>query len=159
MLKPLRILSAWISLAAACLFCACAGSMNMKKPEQGLFGTFTTYGPPETMIDCGPLVTQAEKDSCKKQNQRFIEEPYRSTIRIRNLGTGETVKQALDAQGSYRLILPPGEYEVCVGEECSDPLEVRMRNFTTYGQRLPRASAPGDKSPADTSQASRSRLP
>lgn len=113
--------------------------MNMKHSEQGITGTFTTYGPPYQIANCEPLVTQAEKDSCKRDNQRVLEEPYQSEILIGNLGTREKVSQTLDPQGSYRVLLHPGQYEVCVNLECSDPLEVRKGKFTPYGQRLPRA--------------------
>lgn len=113
----------------------------MQKPEQGISGTFTAYGPPPVLLDCGSLVTQADKDSCKGRNNRVVEEPYRSTIRIRNLSTGENLDQALDGNGAYRVVLNPGEYEVCVNGECSDPLEVRVGRFATYGQRLPRPAA------------------
>jgi hypothetical protein len=115
--------------------------MSMKKSEQGISGTFTTYGPPPVIANCEPLVTQAEKDSCKRDNQRVIEEPYQSVITIRNLGTRESMETLLDPQGSFRVELLPGTYELCVAEECSDPLDVRMGSFTTYGQRLPRAVA------------------
>jgi hypothetical protein len=121
----------------------CGGSMNMKKSEQGLSGTFTTYGPPAVLANCEPLVTQAEKDSCKRENQRVIEKPYQSELIIRNLGTRESVKSTLDAQGSFKVGLLPGSYEICVNGECSDPIDVRMGEFTTYGQRLPRPAATG----------------
>ena len=112
--------------------------MGLKKPEQGISGTFLTYGPPPVLRDCAPLVSEMEKSLCRKENSRVVEAPYQSTIRIRNLGTGEIVKQSLDEQGSYRVTLVPGQYAVCVDMECSDPLEVRRGSFTTYGQRLPR---------------------
>ncbi|MDB5103241.1 MAG: hypothetical protein JWP91_930 [Fibrobacteres bacterium] len=115
--------------------------MNMKKSDQGIFGTFTTYGPPAVMANCEPLRTQAEKDSCKRDNQRVIEEPFQAEIVIRNVGTRESVRMSLDAQGSFRAELLPGTYEVCVNGECSDPLDVRPGKFSTYGQRLPRAPA------------------
>jgi hypothetical protein len=124
-------------LCAAFLLAACGGTMGIKKPEQGLAGAFITYGPPE-QIDCAPRVTQAEKDSCKRENQRVIEEPFQGTLTIRNLGTREKVEQALDSEGKFRVLLDPGQYEVCLNGECSDPLEVRMGRFATYGQRLPR---------------------
>jgi hypothetical protein len=120
----------------------------MKKPEQGLAGRFLTYGPPHVLADCGKFVTQADKDSCRHENQRVVEEPYQAVIRIRNLSTGETQKVALDAAGAYRVVLIPGQYEVCLEGECSDPLEVRIGNFSTYGQRLPRPET--GKAPADT---------
>jgi hypothetical protein len=129
---------------AAFLLAACAG-MNMKRSEQGIMGTFTTYGPPYQIADCEPLRTQAEKDSCKRDNERVIVEPYRSEILIRNLGTREKLSLVLDEQGSYRVLLQPGQYEVCVNLECSDPLEVRVGKFTTYGQRLPRAASGSGK--------------
>ena len=123
----------------------CGGSMNPKQSQQGISGTFITYGPPEDIANCEPLVTQAEKDACKQNNERVIEGPYQSIITIRNLDTRETKQTLLDPQGSFRMGLPPGNYELCVAEECSDPLEVRLRSFTTYGQRLPRpAGAPRD---------------
>lgn len=119
--------------------------MSMNKSEQGISGTFITYGPPTDIADCGPLVTQAEKDSCKRSNERVIEEPYRSFITIRNLDTRESIETLLDPNGSFRVELLPGNYELCIAGECSDPLEVRMRSFTTYGQRLYRP-APAAKS-------------
>lgn len=122
----------------AAFLAACAG-MHMKQSEQGIEGTFSTYGPPVQITNCEPLVTQAEKDSCKRDNQRILEEPYQSEILIRNLGIRENISQTLDAQGSYRVLLQPGQYEVCVNLECSDPVEVRKGKFTPYGQRLPRA--------------------
>jgi hypothetical protein len=139
----------------------CGGSMSMKKSEQGLSGTFTTYGPPAVIANCEPLVTQAEKDSCKRDNQRVIEEPYQSELIIRNLGTRESVKSSLDAQGSFKVELLPGSYEICMNGECSDPLDVRMGEFTTYGQRLPRPAASGAAgassapAPSDTARTAR----
>ncbi|MEO6097302.1 MAG: hypothetical protein ABIW76_17265 [Fibrobacteria bacterium] len=117
--------------------------MNMKKSEQGLTGSFTTYGPPVAIADCEHLVTQAEKYDCRHDNQRVIEEPYGSELVIRNLGTRESVKTSLDAKGSFKAELLPGSYEICLNGECSDPLDVRMGEFTTYGQRLPRPAASG----------------
>lgn len=134
--------------AALFLLAACGGGMTMKKPEQGLAGAFSVYGPPETLADCAPLVTQAEKDSCKRENQRVIEEPWRGTIVIRNLDTREKVTQPMDAEGKYRVLLDPGAYEVCVEGECSDPLDIRMGKWATYGSRLPRPSAKGDSAKA-----------
>lgn len=123
------------------ILCSCGGSMNMKKSEQGISGTFITYGPPLAIANCEPLVTQAAKDSCKRENDRVIEEPFQSIITIRNLDTRETLQTLLNPDGSFRVELLPGNYELCVAQECSDPLEVRMRQFTTYGQRLPRPAA------------------
>ena len=145
------MLSAGLCLWLCCLLGGCAGSMGMKKPDQGITGTFTTYGPPPTIADCAPLVTQAEKDSCKRDNQRVIEEPMQGEIVAKNLGTGANVKTRLDAAGTFKLVLTPGSYEVCVEGECSDPLEVRMRAFTTYGQRLPRP----EKAPSDSTRSGR----
>lgn len=120
-------------------FSACAGGMQMHKPEQGLQGAFSTYGPPPVIRDCNPLVTQFEKDSCKHDNARVIEEPYQGSFKVRNLTSGESAMVTLDAEGKYRVQLVPGEYEVCVAGECSDPINVRMGAFSVYGQRLPRA--------------------
>jgi hypothetical protein len=131
--NTLPFMSAWLGV-----LCGCGGSMNPKQSEQGISGTFTTYGPPQVLANCEPLVTQAEKDACKQNNERVIEGPFQSIIAIRNLDTRETRQTLLDPQGSFRVDLPPGNYELCVAEECSDPLEVRLRSFTTYGQRLPR---------------------
>ncbi len=147
--------SAWsgsVLAAMAIGLSACGGSMNMKKSDQGIFGTFTTYGPPAVIANCEPLVTQAQKDSCKRDNLRVIEEPLQSAILIRNLATREGVNMNLDAQGSFRVELLPGSYEVCLNGECSDPLDVRQGKFTTYGQRLPRPEAAGAKPPSDTSR-------
>lgn len=124
--------------AAAFLLSACGGSMTLKKPEQGLGGAFSVSGPPETLLDCAPMVTQASKDSCRRENERVIKEPWRGVLVIRNLSTRDTVSQALDAEGKYRVNLDPGDYEVCVEGECSDPLEIRMGKWATYGQVLPR---------------------
>ena len=134
--------------AAAALLAACAGSMTMKKPEQGIAGAFSTYGPPAEIADCTPFVTQAEKDSCRHGNQRVIEEPFQGTLKIRNLDTRKIVEQQLDAQGAYRTLLEPGAYEICIKDECSDPLEVRMGKFATYGQRLPRPAVDSVKTGA-----------
>lgn len=130
-------------LAAA--LAGCAGSLAMKPPEQGLQGTFKAYGPAAAPADCSPLKTQFQKDSCRHENERIVEEPYQATLLIRNVATRKAVEQPLDALGSYRVRLEPGTYEVCLNGECSDPIEVRMRGFSTYGQRLPRpqAAAPG----------------
>jgi hypothetical protein len=125
---------------------ACTGAM--KKPEQGIYGTFLTYGPPRELADCTPFKTQFEIDECRRANERVIEEPHQAEIKIRNLQTGAVSKTSLDPQGAYRVVLDPGEYEVCVAGECSDPMTVRMNDFVTYGQRLPRASA----APADTAK-------
>jgi hypothetical protein len=134
-----------LPLLAAAL-AGCAGSLAVKPPEQGLRGTFTAYGPASAQADCAPLKTQFQKDSCRHENERILEEPYQATLLIRNVATRKAVEQALDPQGSYRVVLEPGTYEVCLHGECSDPIEVRMRSFSTYGQRLPRppqASAAG----------------
>jgi hypothetical protein len=141
-------LSGLLGLAAA--LSGCAGGLAMKPPQQGLEGTFTTYGPPAALADCSALKTQFQKDSCRHGNERVIEEPYQGTLKIRNVATRKAVDQALDAQGAYRIVLEPGTYEVCVNGECSDPIEVRMRGFATYGQRLPRPApaAPSDKANA-----------
>ena len=128
------------------------GSMTMKKPEQGITGAFTTYGPPAAQEDCGPKVTQAEKDSCRHGNQRVIEEPYQGTLGIRNLDTRKLVEQPLDAQGNFRTVLDPGAYEICLNGECSDPIEIRMGRWATYGQRLPRPASEIPKPGAGAAQ-------
>lgn len=125
---------------------SCSG--QLKGTEQGIYGTFLTYGPPHELADCTPFKTQFEIDECRRANERVIEEPYQAEIKIRNLETGEVRKLDLDAQGAYRANLAPGEYEVCVQGECSDPMTVRLNVFTTYGQRLPRAGRSGDNGPA-----------
>lgn len=143
----LPLLSAVLVLS----LCACGAGMFMKKPEQGISGVFSTYGPPATLANCEPMVTQAQKDSCKRENQRVIEEPLQGEVEVRNLGTGATAKATLDGVGSFKVLLSPGSYEVCVEGECSDPLEVRMGAFTTYGQRLPRP----EKAPSDSARPGR----
>ena len=135
---PGRLL-AGAGLAAA--LAACAGSLSGKSPQGGMAGTFITYGPPAVLADCAPLKTQFQKDSCRHENERVVEEPYQGTLIIRNVSTRKAVEQALDAQGAYRLSLEPGTYEVCLNGECSDPIEVRAGSFATYGQRLPRPAA------------------
>jgi hypothetical protein len=142
------ILIPLLALCLGALLSACGGAMSMKKPEQGLLGTFTTYGPPPVIANCDPLVTQAEKDSCKHENLRVIEEPMQGEVLVRNLGTRESVKTSLDGVGSFKVTLSPGSYEVCVEGECSDPVEVRMGAFTTYGQRLPRQTKAADSATA-----------
>lgn len=132
-----------LSLAGAALAAAlwgCGGSLVIKKPEQGLAGSFTTYGPPTEVADCSALKTQFEKDSCRHDNERVVEMAYQGSVRIRNLDTRKSFEQPLDERGAYRAVLDPGNYEVCVNEECSDPIEVRRSEFATYGQRLPRAA-------------------
>jgi len=138
-----------LCLGAAFLLAACAGSLTMKKPEQGLSGGFSVYGPPETLVDCVSRVTQAEKDSCRHDNQRMVEEPWHGSIVVRNLDTRKAVTLALDADGKYSVNLDPGAYEACVAGECSDPIEIRMGKWATYGQRLPREmkSAPAKTGP------------
>lgn len=136
-------------LLAGFLLGACA--KQMRKPEQGLYGSFQTYGPPKEKVDCTPFRTQMEKDDCRRMNERVIEEPLKATIMIRNLQTRETQKVELDTEGAYRVTVTPGEYEVCVEGECSDPMTVRMGNFVPYGQRLPRAAVESaGKAPADS---------
>lgn len=135
------------ALLLAAILAGCAGRMG--KPEQGIHGTFRTYGPPGERIDCAPFKTQMEKDDCRRMNERVVEEPLQASITIRNLQTREARSIQLDAEGSYRAVLAPGEYEVCLEGECSDPLTVRMGAFVPYGQRLPRAApAPPAKAPA-----------
>jgi len=145
----LRITVLGIVLALSALSClsGCGGSFGMQKAEQGIAGTLTTYGPPLQLEDCSPLKTQFQKDSCRHDNERVVEMPFQGTLLIRNLNTRKTFSQTLDEQGSYRARLDPGNYEVCVNDECSDPLEVHRGVFAIYGQRLPRA-APADKSAA-----------
>ncbi len=142
-----RLILPWLlACVPAASLSGCGGALAMKPPEQGLQGAFITYGPPAVLADCAPLKTQFQKDSCRHDNERVLEEPYQGSIVIRNVATRNAVNQTLDAQGSYRTLLEPGTYEVCLNGECSDPIEVRMRGFSTYGQRLPRpagnASAP-----------------
>ena len=136
----------------------CGGSFGMQKPEQGIAGTLTTYGPPLQLADCSHLKTQFQKDSCRHDNERVVEMPFQGTLLIRNLNTRKTLTQPLNEQGAYRTLLDPGNYEVCVNEECSDPIEVHRGTFAVYGQRLPRP-APEDKSAArkDTSGAGATR--
>jgi hypothetical protein len=129
----------------AAMLAGCAGSFSMKPPEQGLQGVFTMYGPLPRLADCAPLKTQFQKDSCRHDNERVVEEPYQATLSIRNVATRRAVEQTLDAQGAYRVLLEPGTYEVCLKGECSDPIEVRLRSFSTYGQRLPRPSVTPEK--------------
>ncbi len=138
------------SLAGAALAAAlwgCGGALVIKKPEQGIAGSFITYGPPAELANCSALKTQFEKDSCRHDNERMVEMAYQGSVRIRNLDTRKAFDQPLDEHGAYRALLDPGNYEVCVNEECSDPIEVRRSGFATYGQRLPRA-ADAEKSAA-----------
>lgn len=137
----MTLLRCAVSICAVFLLAACGGSMTMKKPEQGLAGAFSVYGPPEVLVDCAPMVTQAAKDSCRHDNQRVVEEPWRGSLTVRNLETRKAVTLSPDAEGKYRLNLDPGAYEVCVEGECSDPLEIRMGKWATYGSRLPRPAA------------------
>ena len=117
---------------------------------------FITYGPPAVLADCTPFKTQFAKDSCRHENERVVEEPYQGSLVIRNVETRAKVEQVLDAQGSYRVLLDPGTYEVCLQGECSDPIEVRMGSFATYGQRLPRPAAGNSgAAKADTAAATR----
>jgi hypothetical protein len=143
-----RTAAALSSFAAALLTIGCAKQM-MHKPEQGIYGTFLTYGPLRDTIDCTPMKTQMEKDECRRFNGRIVEEPYQATIKVRNLQTGEVQSVQLDGTGSYRLKMDPGEYEVCVEGECSDPITVKMNAFVTYGQRLPRPADPAKAGASD----------
>lgn len=129
--------------ALAALLSACAGSSLLEKPEQGLQGAFLTYGHPASgPEDCAALGAWSRIDSCRRERDRLIEEPYRGTLEIRNLATRRSLRQPLDGEGRYRAVLEPGTYAVCVDGECSDPIEVRFGDFTTYGQRLPRPADP-----------------
>lgn len=125
-------------LVPALLLGACA--QHLRKPEQGISGTFLAYGPPRDTIACETLRTQPERDECRRSNSRLVEEPHRASIAIRNLQTRETRHAVLDDQGSYKVLLDPGDYEVCMRDEteCSDPLTVKLGKWVTYGQRLPR---------------------
>ena len=146
---PLGLLAALAALGSS----GCT-LMRMHKPDQGIHGTFLTYGPPHELADCSSFKTQFEKDDCRRLNERVIEEPHQALIKIRNLQTGALSQVELDVLGSYRMSLPPGEYEVCVGGECSDPMTVRMNHFIPYGQRLPRAAAAAQPpAPADSLKA------
>lgn len=109
--------------------------------RQGLYGSFSMYSAPATLRDCSPFTAYDDREACKKENERVLEEPFRGVIRIRNVSTGIITDQTLDEKGAYRVILPPGQYEVCVQGECSDPIEVPMGTFGTYGQRLPKPAA------------------
>jgi hypothetical protein len=129
---PRRLLAPALLLG----LCACAGSLN--KSEQGLYGTFTVYGPTREKRDCKPMVTQADIDDCRKANEAIIEEPLQGSILIKNLETGQGQKLELDSQGSYRAKVSPGEYIVCAQGDCSDPMQVTLGKFFIYGQRLPR---------------------
>lgn len=132
------LFSGFSAILSVTLLCSCTGGMQMHKPDQGLFGTFSTYGLTQEILDCKAEVTQFEKDFCRKQNERVVEEPYHGSFKIRNLTTSDTKEVELDSKGDFRIQLDPGEYEVCVNGECSDPIEIRMGVYSTYGQRLPR---------------------
>lgn len=134
-------------LAAALLAFGCAKNM-MRAPEQGVYGTFVAYSPlPESQKqDCSRLMIQADRDTCRKLNSRIIEEPMVGTVRVRNLQTDSTKLVALNDKGGYKVMLRPGSYEVCLADNCSDPLDVSMNKFVPYGGRLPK--------PADTTGAS-----
>ena len=136
-----RIGRAILLAAAAIGLGACAKTMG--KPDQGIYGTFIVYGPrtAESLQDCEPFQAQEDRDTCKKQNAKVADEPFQGSILIRNMTTAESLSVALDANGSYRMRLKPGEYLVCVLEECSDPLNVPMNSYVTYGQRLPKRKA------------------
>jgi hypothetical protein len=129
--------------AASLLFVVACGKsmkMHMQPSQQGLYGTFKAYYPlPEDQKrNCEPLKTQAEKDECRKFNSRTLEEPLQAVLRIRNLATDSSLSVMLDSQGSYKALLSPGTYEVCLSDECSDPLEVTMNVFVPYGGRQPK---------------------
>jgi len=126
------------AIAAACWLSACSGSLIRNKTEQGLAGAFSLYSAPLQLIDCSTFSGYEDIDACKRENHRVLDEPLRATIRIRNLSSGDIVDQPLDEQGAYRVVLVPGQYEVCLEGECSDPLVVRMGSFGVYGQRLPK---------------------
>lgn len=143
------------ALAASLFMTACSGSLSGKGTKQGLHGSFSMYSAPAQLRDCSPFTAYDDREACKKENERVLEEPFRGVIRIRNVSTGIITDQTLDEQGAYRVILSPGQYEVCVEGECSDPIEVRMGNFGTYGQRMPKpaadtvqSAAPGAVTPA-----------
>jgi hypothetical protein len=137
----------YLACAGAAAIVSGCGALAMKQPEQGIAGTFTTYGPPPQPADCSPLKTQFQKDSCRRENERVVEMPYQGVLLIRNLDSRKTLSQPLDERGTYRAVLNPGNYEICVNGECSDPIEVRRSGFATYGQRLPRAAPEGKPAP------------
>jgi hypothetical protein len=134
---------------------ACSGSMQRNKPEQGLQGAFSTYTR-SVQKDCSKLAMQVERDTCRRQNERIVDEPFVGTIEIRNLTTDEKTSVTLDSQGNYRVLLNAGQYEVCVAAFCSDPIEIRMGAFPIYGQRLPKAEVDTTQSikPVGENQAS-----
>jgi hypothetical protein len=117
---------------------ACSGTMQRNKPEQGLQGAFSTYSRP-VQIDCAKLVMQSQRDTCRRQNETILDEPYTGSIEIRNLTTDEKHTVGLDPQGKYHFLLNVGQYEVCIAGSCSDPIEIRMGTFPIYGQRFPKA--------------------
>ena len=141
--NPRCVLSALTLGICLQVFSGCGGSLQTKRQEQGIQGVFTTYGPPE-QTDCSTLTDQAEKDSCRIGNERMIDTPFQGTITVENLATQEKKQVELDAEGKYQLRLVMGQYAVCVKEECSDPLEIRMGVFTVYGQRFPRPEKPSE---------------
>ena len=131
-------LGAMLYLLGLLSLSACAGAIQRNKPEQGLEGAFSTYTR-SAQKDCTKLAMQVERDSCRIQNERIVDEPFMGTIEIRNLTTEEKKAVTLDSQGNYRVLLTVGQYEVCVAASCSDPIEIRMGAFAIYGQRLPKA--------------------
>jgi hypothetical protein len=135
------------SLAALLCLCACPAAMR-GSGQQGIYGTFTVYGRTLDQRDCSGMVTQRDKDDCRKANEALVEEPYKGQVGVRNLLTRENLTVDLDATGSYRVTLPPGTYTVCLlGGDCSDPMEVPAGVFVTFGQRLPRQVPEGGVRP------------
>lgn len=110
--------------------------------RQGLFGTFTTYHLP-LQEACDSLhTTQEARDNCKRRNQTRIIEPLRGSILVTAVDAQRGQRVNLNPDGSYRINLTPGYYTVCLGKSCSDPIEVRMHHFATYGAQYPKESVP-----------------
>ncbi len=138
-------LATWLSLATAVNLAFWAWNCSVKPPEvhnhQGLFGVFTTYHLPPKPEACDSLYkTQEERDRCHERNRTRIVEPLRGSVTVTRLDNERGQRVPLSDSGTYRVELAPGYYTVCLGNHCSDAMEVRMRTFVAWGGQFPKDS-------------------
>lgn len=129
-----------LSLGLTLALMGCAAKTKPVEQRQGLFGTFTTYHLPAQEACDSLHTTQEARDNCKRRNQTRIIEPLQGSILVTAVDAQRGQRINLNPDGSYRVALAPGYYTVCLGKSCSDPIEVRMHHFATYGAQYPKES-------------------
>lgn len=137
--------ASWCFLAVAVVLATLAWNCSGNPPEvrnrQGLFGVFTTYHLPPKPEACDSLYkTQEDRDRCFQRNRTRILEPLKGSVIVTRLDDERGRRVPLTDSGTYRVELPAGYYTVCLGQYCSDAIEVRMRTFIAWGGQFPKDS-------------------